>query len=192
MALNVFIHKISIHFYPSFSKIFILLKVILRYIYIFKYECSICPAPFVESLLLILHCSGIVRGSLRLPSQNTITVCLIRTEILCFSVLEATSPKSSCQEDQVPSQIYCRDSSLPLSSLWWFAGNLWHFSMQQQHFSLCLLIIRFSPNKSVLRCPSSYKDTSNTGLRAHPITLRLESEIVSHSAVSDSLWTRGL
>ena len=148
---------------------------------------AIAFSRFIESLLLILHRSGIVRGSLRLPSQNTITVCLIKTEILCFSVLEGTSPKSSCQQDQVPSQTYCRDSSLPLSSLWWFAGNPWHFSMQQQHFSLCLLIICFSPNKSVLRCPSSYKDTSNTGLRAHPITFRLENESVSHSAMSDSL-----
>ena len=32
---NKFIHKTSIHFYPSFSKIFILLKIILIYIYIY-------------------------------------------------------------------------------------------------------------------------------------------------------------
>ena len=52
---------------------------------------------------------------------NKFPVCLIRTEIWCFSVLEATSPKSSFQQDQVPSQTYCREASLPLSSLWWFA-----------------------------------------------------------------------
>ena len=106
---------------------------------------------------------------LRLPSQNTITVCLITTEICCFSVLEATSPKSSYQQDQVPSQTYCREF-FPAS--FWPEVVCWQ-SLTLQHTTAALqsllFIIWFSPIKSVLRCPSSYY-TSNTGLRAHPTT----------------------
>ena len=85
------------------------------------------------------------------------------TEMYPLTVLEARGPKSSCQPGHVPSEGSREEGFLVSSSVWWllaifgifcFFCFFWLAAASLQ----CLLCITWS----------SYKDTSHTGLRAHP------------------------
>lgn len=92
------------------------------------------------------------------------------TGMFCFTVLEARSLKSSCQQSHDPSESDKGTSFLPSSSSEWSQANLGFPWLESHHPSLCLHHQVAVFCVSVCLC-ISHEYSSHIGFRAHPAPL---------------------
>lgn len=133
-------------FQPSHRPIYSFLPSLMRF------------SPPHDALCLSLQILPFQQSAVSYPPSEWLNT----TEMYPPTVLEATRMKSKCQQDNAPSKICRRESSLALPSFWCFAGNP---SSYNTSLSACTVTQSSSLVCLFLRLFSS-KDASH--VRTHP------------------------